>query len=110
MTGVDASNYHLTATGTAAGTIEPPFRVCRHSSTYLVSVTQVIGDGTMQLDLNGSGTAMQDLASNAISRGLLGRTSLHDQATPPTVAWVIINGALADDADTDTFTITFTDR
>ena len=65
VTGVDASDFSLTTTGTAAGTVAS---VTGSGSVYTVTVDSVTGDGTLRLDLDGSGTAITNLAG-AISGG-----------------------------------------
>jgi len=60
-TGVDKTDFALATTGTAAGTISSVTPVS--ASTYTVSVTGVVGTGTLRLDLNPSGTGIQDTRS-----------------------------------------------
>lgn len=62
-TGVDKTDFALTATGSAAGTISSVTAVS--ASTYTVSVTGVVGTGKLRLDLNASGTGIQDTSNPA---------------------------------------------
>ena len=66
VTGVDTGDFTLTATGNAAGTISG---VVGSGSTYTVTVNGVSGDGTLRLDLNSSGTGIQNGSSVAIVGG-----------------------------------------
>ena len=67
VTGVDASDFTLTDTGGTTGTIASVTAVS--GSVYTVTVDNINGDGTMRLDLNGSGTGIADLATNPIVGG-----------------------------------------
>ena len=64
--GVDASDFTLTRTGTAAGAIGS---VSGSGSSYVVTVTGVGGSGTLRLDLNASATGIADSATNALAGG-----------------------------------------
>jgi len=65
VTGVDAADFALTATGTAAGTVST---VSGSGSTYTVTAA-VSGNGTLRLDLRATGTGITDLVNNPISTG-----------------------------------------
>jgi hypothetical protein len=81
VSGVDISDFNLTTTGTASGTISS---LSAESGTNIdVTIESVSGDGTMRLDLKNSGTGIIDLAGNAISGGFTtGQVYTIDQ-TPP---------------------------
>ncbi|RTL40027.1 MAG: DUF4347 domain-containing protein, partial [Rhodocyclaceae bacterium] len=80
VTGVDTSDFTLTNTGTANGTISS---VTGSGSTYTVTVNSITGAGTLRLDLNSSGTGIQDAASNAIATGFTsGSTHTVDRTAP----------------------------
>jgi hypothetical protein len=67
VSGVDTSDFTLTTTGTAAGAIDS---VSAASGTTIdVTVDTVSGDGTLRLDLNASGTGIEDDYTNAIAAG-----------------------------------------
>jgi hypothetical protein len=66
VTGVDASDFSLTETGTASGSIAS---VTGSGTTYTVTVDTLSGDGTMRLDLNGSGTGIKNGSSIDIAGG-----------------------------------------
>ncbi len=81
VTGVDAADFALTATGTAAGTIASVTQV--NASTYTVTVNTISGDGTLRLDLNGAGTGIADTPGNAIAAGYTsGQTYTVDHTAP----------------------------
>jgi hypothetical protein len=67
VTGVDATDFTLTDTGGTTGAIASVTPVS--GSVYSVTVNNINGDGTMRLDLKGSGTGIADLATNAITTG-----------------------------------------
>jgi hypothetical protein len=90
VTGVNASEFTLHDTGTIGGTIASVTPV--NSSTYLATVSSVSGDGTMRLDLNSSGTAIADLATNPIATGYTGGQFYTIERTPPAVTSVIVPG------------------
>lgn len=80
VTGVDASDFTLTATGTASGSIAS---VSGSGSTYTVTVNTLAGDGTLRLDLNSSGTGIQSGGSVAILSGYTaGSTYTLDHTAP----------------------------
>jgi hypothetical protein len=80
VTGVDTTDFVLTSTGTASGTVSG---VTGSGSTYTVIVSGLTGDGTMRLDLKTSGTGIQSGASVAINGGYTsGQTYLLDHTVP----------------------------
>nr|WP_315217028.1 Ig-like domain-containing protein [uncultured Duganella sp.] len=80
VTGVGASDFALTASGTAAGTIQS---VTGSGDTYTVTVNGISGDGTLRLDLNASGTGIQNGSSVAIVGGhTAGQTYTLDHTAP----------------------------
>lgn len=88
VSGVDLSDFVLTGTGTAAGTIAS---VSGSGTTYTVNLTGVSGDGTLRLDLKSSGTGIADAVGNAIATGFTtGQSFTIDNTAPaqPTIAAV----------------------
>lgn len=82
VSGVDASDFTLTPTGTASGSIASVTQV--NASTYTVTVNALSGDGTLRLDLKSSGTGITDTASNLIATGFTsGQTYTLDHYSPP---------------------------
>ncbi len=79
--GVDASDFSLTRTGTVSGTIAT---VSAATGTSMnVRVSSITGDGTLQLNLNNSGTGIKDNATNPILGGFAtGETYTFDHTVP----------------------------
>ncbi|WEM94593.1 Ig-like domain-containing protein [Telluria mixta] len=90
VTGVDAGDFTLTATGTAAGHIAA---VNGSGTTYTVTVDSLAGDGTLRLDLNASGTGIQNGGSIAIGGGYTGgATYTLDHTAPNAPSTPDLNG------------------
>ena len=80
VTGVDASDFALTTTGTAAGTIAG---ISGSGTTYTVTVNGLSGDGTLRLDLDSSGTGIINTGTQAITGGFTsGQTYTLDTSSP----------------------------
>ncbi len=111
VTGVDASDFALTATGTASGSIAS---VSGSGTTYTVTVNTLAGDGTLRLDLNSSGTGIQNGNSVAIVSGYTsGSTYSLDHTAPnapstPDLSTGSDSGASNSDNITNATTPTFT--
>jgi len=81
VTGVDISDFQLSATGTAAGTISS---VSGSGSSYTVKANSISGAGTLKLDLKGSGTGITDNLLLDITTGFTsGTVHTVDFITPP---------------------------
>jgi hypothetical protein len=80
VSGVDASDFTLAATGSASGTISSVTPV--DASHYTVVVNTITGDGTLRLDLKSSGTGIVDVAGNALSGGATGEVYAIDRVAP----------------------------
>jgi hypothetical protein len=65
VNGVDAGDFTLTTTDSAAGTIDS---ITGSGDTYTVTVTGISGDGTLRLDVNNSGTGIE----NGSAIGIIG--------------------------------------
>ncbi|MEV4778337.1 Ig-like domain-containing protein [Burkholderia sp. LMU1-1-1.1] len=111
VTGVGAGDFTLTASGTAAGTIQS---VTGSGDTYTVTVNGISGDGTLRLDLNASGTGIQNGSSVAIVGGhTAGQTYTLDHTAPaapgvPALSAGSDSGASSSDAITSDTTPTVT--
>jgi hypothetical protein len=111
VTGVDISDFALTATGSAAGTVSG---VSGSGATYTVTVNSTTGDGTLRLDLNSSGTGIQNGSSNNILGGFTsGQTYTLDHTVPatpsaPTMSSGSDSGSSNSDRITNTAAPTFT--
>ncbi|MGV3638996.1 MAG: cadherin-like beta sandwich domain-containing protein [Adhaeribacter sp.] len=81
VTGVDLSDFALSLTGTAAGTLASLSQ--SSSQAWLVTINGVSGDGELQLVLNNSGTGIADAAGNALEGGFAtGETFTIDNTAP----------------------------
>ncbi|MDR3440647.1 DUF4347 domain-containing protein [Telmatospirillum sp.] len=108
VSGVDASDFTLHTTGTAAGTVGSV--TTSDNITYTVTVGSVTGDGALRLDLNGSGTGIADLATNAITTGFTSGQSYAVDHTAPTVTAVTVPAdATYTVGQTLNFTVTFSE-
>ena len=104
VTGVDASDFTLTGTGNASGSIS---NVSGSGTTYTVTVNTLGGDGTLRLDLNSSGTGIQNGSSVAVTGGYTaGATYTLDHTAPTntiaTVAFSADTGLNGSDLVTQT--------
>ena len=81
VAGVSTGAFQLSPTGTATGTIAS---ISTSTGTTVdVTVSGVSGDGTLRLDLNGSGTGITDVAGNGINGGFTsGQTYTIDNTVP----------------------------
>jgi len=80
VTGVDTSDFALTTTGTAVGTIAS---ITGSGTTYTVTVNGLSGDGTLRLDLDSSGTGIINTGTQAITGGFTsGQTYTLDTSSP----------------------------
>ncbi|MDR3015364.1 MAG: YncE family protein, partial [Delftia acidovorans] len=62
VNGVDATDFTLTTTGTASGTLGTPSSA-DNGITWNVPVTAISGTGSLRLDLNSSGTGIKSTAA-----------------------------------------------
>jgi len=93
VTGVDISDFTLTPTGSALGTISS---VSGSGGNYTVTVDSLAGDGTLRLDLNSSGTGIKNGGSTDISAGFTsGQTYTLDHTAPTTT---MATAALSNDS------------
>ncbi|WP_298965458.1 FG-GAP-like repeat-containing protein [uncultured Methylobacterium sp.] len=79
VTGLDAADFALVLTGTAAARIAG---VSGSGATYTVTLADVTGDGTLRLDLAAGGTGIRDLAGNAVAGGFAGGVAILDHGVP----------------------------
>jgi hypothetical protein len=107
VSGVDTGDFTLTTTGGAAGTIAT---VSAGSGTTIdVTVTPVSGDGTLRLDVNGSGTGIVDGVGNALAGGFTpGQTYALDH-TAPAVSAIARAGTSPTNGATVSWTVTFSE-
>jgi hypothetical protein len=103
VTGVDVSDFVLTATGTAGGTIAS---ISGSGTTYTVTVNSLSGDGTLRLDLNNSGTGIVNAGTQAITGGFTSGQTYTLDTTPPTAPSGLDMTAGSDSGISDTDNIT----
>ena len=82
VTGVDAGDFSLVENG-ASGQISG---IEGDGDTYIVTVTNVSGDGTLRLDLKPNGTGIEDSHGQAIAGGYTSGEVYHFDHTPPALA------------------------
>jgi hypothetical protein len=87
VTGVDLTDFATHVTGNVADT---NISVSGSGATYTVTVNGVTGDGTLRLDLNGSGTGIKDAAGNAIATGFTAGDVYTIDHTAPAVTSVSV--------------------
>ena len=115
VTGVDNTDFTLTTvSGTAGGVLAngAVAPVGTGGTTYDVTVTGVQGDGTLRLDLKGSGTGITDTAGNAISTGFTNGDTYVLDHTPPFVASILRQSPLTQTTSDSTikFRINFSEK
>jgi len=80
VTGVDTSDFTVTGSGTASGTVA---NVTGSGTTWTVTVNSLGGDGTLRLDLNNSGTGIKNGSNVDIVSGFVsGATYTLDHTAP----------------------------
>ncbi|MFC4864763.1 Ig-like domain-containing protein [Pseudomonas sp. MAHUQ-62] len=72
VSGIDIGDFNLVTTGNVTGTLQSLVQV--DSRTFLVTVSNVAGAGTLSLGLNTTGTLITDTAGNAMLSGLTAQT------------------------------------
>ncbi|MDH1210085.1 Ig-like domain-containing protein [Pseudomonas chengduensis] len=77
VSGVDLSDFSLVSTGNAQGTLSGLVQI--DARTYQITISNVVGSGSLALALNSSGTGISDSAGNALIGGLLGQPYTQNQ-------------------------------
>lgn len=107
--GVDSADFTVTlVTGTFNGVpaVDAVAAVGADSLAYDITVSDIQGNGTLRLDLNGSGTGISDTAGNTITTGFAnGETYIIEQSGAPVVT--SISRQLPASEQTDTTAVTF---
>jgi PBP1b-binding outer membrane lipoprotein LpoB len=104
VSGVGIGDFVLTTTGTVAGTVAA---VTGSGDTYTVTVDDVSGDGTLRLDLNGTGPGIVDGAAHPLQTGFTGGQVVTLEQTPPSVTAITAVGSSPNNAATEQYTVTF---
>lgn len=88
VTGVDASDFSLSTTGTAVGSLTAI--QTSDNITYSVTLTGISGDGTLRLNLNASGTGIANGNASPIAGGYSsGEIYILDNTAPSTPSLAI---------------------
>lgn len=106
VSGVDTSDFVLTPTNTASGTISA---ITGSGSTYQVTVNGLAGDGDLRLDLKSSGTGIVSGSSTAIGGGYTAGHLYTLDHTPPSLTAVSLPNSPLKVGDTQTVTFTVAD-
>ena len=83
VTGVDATDFRLTKTGTADGTIASVSSIS--GASIDVTVHAVSGDGTLRLDFNNSGSDITDIGGTAIASSYFNGQAYTLDTSAPTI-------------------------
>jgi hypothetical protein len=88
VTGVDINDFTLTPTGNITGTIASITTIT--AASYDITVNNIVGDGTLRLDLNATNTGIVDESSTAIESGFTSGESYTFDHTNPTLTTATI--------------------
>ncbi|WP_439749030.1 Ig-like domain-containing protein [Ectopseudomonas mendocina] len=77
VSGVDLSDFSLVSTGNAQGTLSSLVQI--DARTYQITISNVVGSGSLALALNSSGTGISDSAGNVLIGGLVGQPYTQNQ-------------------------------
>ncbi|MFS2161100.1 Ig-like domain-containing protein [Pseudomonas sp. Pseusp122] len=111
VTGVDKNDFTLVKTGSVNGTVSGVSTA--DNITYTVTVDGLSGDGTIALDLNATGTGIQNGSSASIAGGYSGQVLTLDHTSPiapatPSMTAATDTGASSSDSITRNTTPVFT--
>jgi hypothetical protein len=90
VTGVDISDFVLTATGSASGHLAS---VTGSGNTYTVTGNNVSGDGTLRLDLKATGTGIANTLGTMIGTGFTSGQAYTIDHTAPLITGITIPNA-----------------
>ncbi len=107
VSGVDLGDFSLVTTGTASGVIQSIVQV--DAQTFQITVGNLSGDGSLGLNLNGSGTGIVDQAGNGVTAGLTGEVYALDNSAPAVTSVAVpANGTYVAGQNLD-FTVNFSE-
>jgi hypothetical protein len=107
VTGVDASDFAATTSGSVAAT---NIAVSGSGANYTVTISGITGDGTLRLDLNNIGTGITDNIGNAIASGFTsGQVYIIDQTGPAVASVSVPADAIYTNAQNLNFTVNFSE-
>ncbi|WP_443191873.1 DUF4347 domain-containing protein [Pseudomonas indica] len=107
VSGVDLGDFSLVTTGTASGVIQSIVQV--DAQTYQITVGNLSGDGSLGLNLNGSGTGIVDQAGNDVAAGLTGEVYVLDNTGPAVSSVGLPANAVYTQGQVLEFTVAFDD-
>ena len=107
VTGVDAADFTVVTTGSL--TYDAPTVTQVSPTQFNVSLSNVSGNGTLQLNLNSSGTGIADLVGNPIAGGINGDTFTVDQTAPTVSISAPSVSAINAGTGSVTYTVTYND-
>ncbi len=102
VTGVDVSDFTLTATGTAAGTVASI--LSSNGRIFDITVNNLTGTGTLRLDLKSSDTGIVDGSGNALAGFTAGQVYAIDRDAPTVLS---INRLTPSGASTNAASVVF---
>lgn len=106
VTGVDASDFVLSASGVSANVAA----VAGSGATWTVTVDGVTGDGTLRLDLKASGTGIENASGQAIAGGYAaGQSYTFDHTAPLLASAIEISDAALKAGESASVTFRFTE-
>ncbi|MBR7801818.1 Ig-like domain-containing protein, partial [Undibacterium fentianense] len=106
VTGVDIADFSLTNTGAAAGTVTA---VSGSGNSYTITVSGLTGEGSLRLDLNNSGTSINDLGGNLLNKGYTAGESYTFDRTVPSLTSITRADADNTNASSLSFTLKFSE-
>ncbi|KFF49657.1 hypothetical protein GY26_07030 [Gammaproteobacteria bacterium MFB021] len=77
VSGVDLSDFTLISTGSAQGNLTGLVQI--DARTYQITISNVVGSGSLALALNDTATGINDAAGNALPGGLVGQPYTQSQ-------------------------------
>ncbi|WP_180336414.1 Ig-like domain-containing protein [Pontibacter ramchanderi] len=107
VTSVDADDFSLATTGGVTGTVSG---VSGAGTRYEITVSNIIGSGTLRLDVMASGTGITDEVGNGLSGGYTAGQTYTIDTTRPVITSVSVpaNGAYSAGQQLD-FTVNFSE-
>lgn len=106
VTGVDADDFTLISEGLSGTSITD---VSGSGAFFTITVSTGSGNGTLRMDVNASGTGIQDAAGNPLNEGFSTGEVYTIDKTPPTVVSVTRSDANPNHAASVGFTVTFSE-
>ncbi len=112
VTGVVAGDFTLTTANTPGGAALATTGISSitgSGTTYIVTVGGVTGDGTLRLDLKANSTGITDASGISAASAFTGGDVYTIEHTPPSVSPIVATGTNPNNANSDTYTVTFSE-